>query len=281
MRFKLYDSKIDEILIENDDLAYLVESEENSLSFYVNLGDELNSKGKIYYSYICFSKAYKLESNCDDNLKAKIAICLSTLALKLNKVCEAKEILAETLNNDLNICSSKKGKLLLNYILVLKIEGSLDDALENILLFESNFDINDFNSFSLITLKANILKEKGLLDNAVSIHKLLVTSSDKLENKLVASCNLLDIYMECEDLTKIKELLAKYETLVLEYINLDNKFYETEIYFTLFKSYDFINDQNKAIKFYKLTYDSAVCHNDYKTIDKCINSTYYSNILSK
>ncbi|GFZ32549.1 hypothetical protein CSC2_30750 [Clostridium zeae] len=281
MRFKLYDSKIDEILIENDDLAYLVEGEEDSLSFYVNLGDELNSKGKIYHSYICFSKAYELESNCDDNLKAKIAICLSTLALKLNKICEARRILSEILNNDLNICSSKKGKLLLNYILALKIEGNLDAALENILLFESNFDINDFNSFSLITLKANILKEKGLLDNAVSIHKLLVASSDKLENKLVASCNILDIYMECGDLIKIKELLDKYETLVQEYINLDNKSYETEIYFTLFKSYDFINDQDKAIKFYKQTYHSAVCHNDYKTIDKCTDSTYYSNILSK
>ncbi|MBK1810528.1 hypothetical protein JHL18_07755 [Clostridium sp. YIM B02505] len=281
MRFKLYDSKIDKILKENDDLSYLVDSEEDSLSFYVNLGDELNSKGKIYYSYICFSKAYELESNYDDSLKAKIAICLSTLALKLNKISEARKILTETLDKDLNICSSKKGKLLLNYILVLKIEGNLDDALENILLFESNFNINDFNSFSLITLKANILKEKGLLDNAVSIHKLLVASSDKLENKLVASCNILDIYMECDDLAKTKELLDKYETLVLQYMNLDNKLYETEIYFTLFKSYDFIDDQDKVMKFYKLTYDSAVCNNDYKTIDKCINSTYYSNTLSK
>ncbi|GKU26387.1 hypothetical protein [Clostridium folliculivorans] len=281
MRFKLYDSKIDEILIENDDLSYLVDNEEESLSFYVSLGDELKSKGKIYHSYICFCKAYELEATCDDNLKAKIAICLSTLALKLNKICEAKKILTETLDIDLNICSSKKGKLLLNYILALKVEGNLDDALENILLFESNFDINDFNSFSLITLKANILKEKGLLDNAVSIHKLLFASSDKIENKLVASCNMLDIYMECGNLTKIKELLDKHDDIVLEYINLDNKSYETEIYFTLFKSYDFINDQDKVIKFYKLTYDSAVCHNDYKTIDKCINSTYYSNVRSE
>lgn len=281
MRFKLYDSKIDEILIENDDLSYLVDNETDSLSFYVNLGDELNSKDKIYHSYICFSKAYELKNSCDDNLRAKIVICLSTLSLKLNKIDEAKKILAETLDMDLNICSSKKGKLLLNYILALKIEGNLDEALENILLFESNFNINDFNAFSLITLKANILKEKGLLDNAVSIHKLLVASSDKLENKLVASCNMLDIYMECRDLTKIKEHLDKHENLVLEYIDLDNKSYETEIYFTLFKSYNFINDQDKVIKFYKLTYDSAVCHNDYRTIDKCINSTYYSNIRSK
>jgi hypothetical protein len=281
MRFKLYDSKIDKILIENDDLSYLLDSEEESLSFYVNLGDKLNSKGNIYNSYICFSKAYELGSSCDDNIKAKIAICLSTLLLKLNKICEAKKILIETLNSDLNICSSKKSKLLLNYILVLKIEGNLDEALENILLFENSFNINEFNSFSLITLKANILKEKGLLDNAASIHKLLVSSSDKLENKLVALCNMLDIYIEFRNLTKIKEQLYKHENLVLEYINLDNKSYEAEIYFNLFRSYDFINDQNNATKFYKLSYDSAVCHNDYKTIDKCIDSTYYSSILTK
>ncbi|WP_160675140.1 hypothetical protein [Clostridium sp. C8-1-8] len=281
MNYKLYDCKIEKILIENQELLYLLEDKNDPLSFYLKLGDKLNEKGKISDSYYCFKKAYKLRANSSDDIKAKISICLSSLALKLNRNNEAYKILLEVLNNDLYVSSYKKSKLILNYILVLKKLKRFDEALDNILFFESNFGVSTINLFNLLTLKANILKEKGFSKNAVEIHKLLFDSSSNPEEKLVACCNMLSIYLEGSNLGKLKEYVEIVEDLTYDYRYCENKLYEADIYFSLFHYYRFIKIPKKADKFYRLAYLSAVANNNYMIAESCINSCFYINTKLK
>ncbi|QAA31134.1 hypothetical protein [Clostridium manihotivorum] len=281
MNYKLYDYKIEKILIENQDFLCLVSQKSDPLSLFLKLGDKLNNKGKILDSYYCFKKAYELRINSDDDIKAKISICLSSLALKLNKVNEAYKILSEALNDNLYVPSYKKSKILLNYILVLKKLKRFDEALDNILFFESSFGVNNINLFNLLTLKANILKEKGFSKNAVEIHKLLFDSSSNTEEKLVACCNILSIYLEDSNSYKLKEYMEIIEDLTYDYRYYNNKLYEADIYFSLFQYYKFIKDIAEADKFYRLAYVSAVANNNYNIADSCINSCFYINTKLK
>lgn len=257
--------------IPKEKVDIILNYSEDTSDVLINIGKELLKASDFLNAYLYFNYIYSKFTPSDLSKRATIGTCYSCVCIMLNKLDEALKITEEFLAEEKYFTKDLRYKLLFNNILAYKQKGDLDIALDKIHYVESIFRLNETHIFNILTLKANILKDKGYLVNAAKIHEVIFDSSYRIENKLVSLCNILEINMDMKDCVNIKKYISKCDTLIEEYLKTSHKIYAPFIFHSLGLTYKFLGDFQKAKKYFLQSIELSKEYKNFQVFKKCRN----------
>lgn len=222
---------------------------EKKIIIYEKIGDIYTKNHNYYKAYTYYIKSYENSSrlsneSCFLKLIEKIGSC----CICLRKYKEALDFNNFGLMYQESIPRDIHYALLFNNVLVHKNIEDYDMALEDIENIESNFSDLICNKFDLFTLKANCLKQKKFYTDALEIHKynFNMVAADNVEQKIVAACNILEIYLIMNDLKNLKAWLNKSYALIRSYESIPSRVYSPSVYYDMGISYKAIHNSEMA-----------------------------------
>ncbi|GIM28505.1 hypothetical protein CPJCM30710_11710 [Clostridium polyendosporum] len=257
--------------IPKEKIDIILNYSENTTDVLINIGKELLKTSDFLNAYFYFNYIYNKFTPSDFNKKAVIGTCYSYVCIMLNKLDEALKITEEFLVEEKHYTKDLRYKLLFNNILAYKQKGDLDIVLDKIHYVESIFRLNEVHVFNILTLKANILKDKGYLINATKIHEVIFDSSHKIENKLISLCNVFEISIALKDCVNIKKYINKCELMIEEYLKIPYKIYSPSIFYSIGLTYKFLNDFEKAKKYFLHSIELSKEYKNFSIFTKCQN----------
>ena len=215
---------------------------------------------EYYKAYTYYLKAYEHNGRLLDDVRlARLLLDLNYCCVKLNRY---KEVLG--LNKSVSLTKQSipielRYKLLFNNILAYKNLGEYDKAVIEIERVERDFSLSTEYKFDLTTIKANCLMQNKHYKEALSLHEYLFSliENDHIEKKLIALCNILEIYTILNDTKYLKKYLAKSNLLVNEYDLLQNKKYDSQIYNYIGIGYHSIDDLDSAKEYFNKSVKAA------------------------
>lgn len=250
---------------------------EKKVMIYQKIGDIYTKNHDFYKAYTYYIKAYENSSrlsneSCFLKLIEKIGGC----CVSLKKYKEALDFNNFALMYKESIPRNIHYALLFNNILIYKNTGSFDKALSSIEYIENNLCDLIHNKFDLFTLKANCLKQKKSYTDALEIHKYIFNmfTSDNVEQKLIAACNTLEIYMTMNDLKNLKYWLNKSSSLIAEYEILPVRVYSPSIYYDLGISYKTVHNTEMAEMYLLKSIKAGEKYNNKEAILNSMNELF-------
>lgn len=272
---KIFQNETQENLNEIQKLLDKYKLKQEKVTLYLMLSEVFNNFRDFTRAYAYAIRAFENYINPFNDLK------FIDLIINITYYCNYLKKYKETLNFSSlaytymnNIPKDLEYKLKFNNIIAHKNLKDYESALKHITEFEDNFGDNlDFDpskKINVMILKANCLNEKFYYNDALQIHKKLLTlTENNIEMYIVTLCNIIEIYIKMNDSKNLKECIHKCILSLDKYEQLDSKKFSSEIYNDIGLGSYFIN--NLAMS--KVYFNKALIESKkHKKIDVIVSS---------
>lgn len=260
------------------DVEYIIEKyrlREEKFSIYERLGWANMKSSNYYKSYTYFLKAFENCNELFNNIKLiNIIINISFCCRHLKLYKEGMDFIRLAYIYMNNIPNDQLYTLKYNNIIFLKKLEEYDACLDEIQTLGpifKNLSNYGLKKIYILIIKANCLKEKKLFNNALDVHKdILTMCTDDIEIKLVTFCNMLEIYMCLDDTRNTSKYLDTCTFALKDYENLDKKIFSPDVYYTIALGYNMLNEFHMSkIYFHKALIESTK-YKDKNIITSCL-----------
>lgn len=250
---------------------------EKKVTIFERLGYIFKSERDYYKAYTYYIKAYENSSRIFKDIRLfKLLLNTGFCCLRLKKYKETLDFNRLALLYNGNIPEDIHYKILLNNVLAYKNLNDYEKALAEIQRIENIFN-KDIDKFDILTLKANCLKLKKFYKDSLQIHEQLLNNinEEDIEKKMIALCNILEIYIELNDTKNIKKYIDRCSLLMNAYDKIRKRIYSPEIYNDIALGYKIIGTLDLAKSYFA---KAITAGREYNNVDVILSS--FNNLFS-
>ncbi|WP_346928108.1 hypothetical protein [Clostridium sp.] len=249
---------------------------EKKMIIYEKIGDILKKQKEFNRSYIYYIKAFENHNRLFNDIR------LFTLLQKIGNICiylckykEAIDFNNLALVYNYTVPEELGLKVLINNILAYMYLEEHEKALIEIEHVEKTFKhLTKIDIFELNVLKVNCLRYKKFYNEALKINEFMLNNLDRqdIENNILITANILDIYTVLNDIKKIKIYVDKLIYMMDDYDGAKESFHCPNAYNQLAISTKLIDDIELSIKCYKMSIRLAKYQRNKTIIFKSLDS---------